>query len=135
MAGSFTDAFEIDVLKAATGQTTTILTTTALAHVYVGLCTSTPTDATGGTEVSGGSYARVESKSKWATPSAGSVATNAVVDFGTATGSWGTITHFELWDASTSGNRLGWGSLTASKTVGSGDSASCASGSLVMTLD
>lgn len=133
--GSFTDTVEVDLLKAVTAQTTTIFTTTALSNVYVGLFTSTPSDSAAGTEVSGGSYARVDSKTKWATPSAGSVATNAAVTFPTATADWGTVTHFALFDAITSGNRLMWGALTASKTVSNGDTASFASGALTLTLD
>lgn len=135
MAGSFTDAMEIDFLKAITGQATTIITTTPLAIIGVSLHTSAASDSAAGTEVATGSYARPDSKSKWATPSAGSVATNAVVTFATATASWGVVTDMGLWDALTTGNRLAWGTLTASKTVDNGDTLSFASGALVITLD
>ena len=82
--GSKSDVYEIDVLKATTGQATTILTTTPLAAVWIALFTADPTDSTGGTEVTGGAYARVDSKGKWAVPAAGSVANNAVITFPTA---------------------------------------------------
>lgn len=131
---SLTDGFEIDLLKAITGQSTTILSTTALAHIYIGLTTgSTPTDSTGGTEVATGSYARVDSKTHWAAPSGGSVSTNADLTFPTATADWGAITGFELWDASTTGNRLAWGTVT--KTISNGDTATFTSGNLTITLD
>lgn len=133
--GSFSDTMEVDVLKAVTAQTTTILTTTALSAVYVALYTAAPTDSSAGTEVSGGSYARVDSKTKWATPASGSVATNAVVTFPTATADWGTVVAFRLMDDITAGNALMWGALTASKTVSNGDTASFASGALTLTLD
>lgn len=133
--GSFTDAFEIDVLKAITGQATTILTTTPLAVIGVSLHTSAASDSAAGTEVATGSYARQDSKSKWATPSAGSVATNAAVTFATASASWGLVTDIGIWDATSSGNRTAWGALTASKTVDNGDTLSFASGALVITLD
>lgn len=137
MAGSFTDVLEIDFLKAITAQTTTIITTTALASVHVSLHTTGSSDATAGTEVStsGTAYARQDSKTKWATPSAGSVQTNATVAYPTATASWGTVTDMELNTAVTAGNRLAWGTLTASKTVDNGDTLSFASGALVVTLD
>jgi hypothetical protein len=132
--GSKSDTYEIDVLKATTGQTTTVLTTTPITP-YIALFTATPTDSTAGTEVTGGSYARVTSASKWATPSAGSVSTNASVTFPTATADWGTVTGFGVMTASTGGTLLMWGALTASKTVSNGDTASFASGALTLTED
>jgi hypothetical protein len=51
--GSKSDAYEVDVLKATTGQATTILTTTPLANIYCGLFTVTPADSGGGTEAVG----------------------------------------------------------------------------------
>lgn len=132
--GSKSDTYEIDVLKATTGQTTTVLTTTPITP-YIALFTTTPTDSTAGTEVSGGSYARVSSATKWATPSAGSVSTNATVTFTTATADWGVVTGFGVMTASTAGTLLMWGALTASKTVSNGDTASFASGALTLTED
>lgn len=132
--GSKSDAYEVDVLKATTGQATTILTTTPITP-YIALYTVAPTDSTNGTEVTGGSYARVSSAAKWATPSAGSVATNAVITFPTATADWGTVVAFRIMDAASAGNPLMWGALTTSKVIANGDTASWASGSLVLTED
>jgi hypothetical protein len=132
--GSKSDTYEIDVLKATTGQTTTVLTTTPITP-WIALFTTTPTDSTAGTEVTGGSYARVTSATKWATPSAGSVATNAVITFPTASADWGTVTGFGVMTASSAGTLLMWGALTASKTVSNGDTASFASGALILTED
>jgi len=132
--GSKSDVYEVDVLKAVTGQATTILTTTPITP-WIALFTTAPTDSTGGTEVSGGSYARVSSAGKWAAPSAGSVATNAAVTFATASASWGTVTSFAVMSASSGGSILMWGTLTTSKAVGSGDTASFASGALTLTED
>ena len=135
MAGSLTDTMEVDVLKALTGQATSILPTAALSAVYVALVTTTPSDSAAGTEVSGGSYARVDSVVKWAAPSAGSVSTNAAITFPTASADWGTVVGFNLFDASSGGNRIGWGTFAVSKSVLSGDTASFASGQLTITLD
>lgn len=112
-------------------------TFTAPATVYVSLHTSATTDAGGGTEVTGGSYARVavtSSLANWAgTQSAGSTtassgtggatSNNAAITFPAPSASWGTISHFAIWDASTAGNMLFHGSLTTSKTVNNGDAA------------
>jgi hypothetical protein len=62
-------------------------------------------------------------------------ATNgAAVEFVTATGSWGTVSHVGVFDALTSGNLLGWAALTASKTVSSGDVFRFDAGDLDITL-
>lgn len=134
--GSLTDGAEVDVLKMLTAQATTIFTTTALANLYARLTTTTPTDSAAGTEVTTGvGYAPVDTKTKWGTPSAGSVSNSAIVDYGTATGTWGTVVGVELWTASSGGTRIAWGTLTTSKSPTNGDPVSFAVGTLVMTLD
>ena len=44
------------------------------------------------------------------------------------------MSHIGIWDASTSGNLLFYGAVTASKAVASGDTISLAAGALVITL-
>lgn len=105
---------------------------TSPATVYVALFTSDPTDAGSGTEVSGGSYAR--QSATFAAPSNGASSTNADVQFPQATGNWGTITHFGIYDALTTGNLLYHGALTTSKTIETGDVFKIASGNLTVTL-
>jgi hypothetical protein len=105
---------------------------TSSASVYVALFTTNPTDADSGTEVSGGSYARVEAT--FDVPSNGSASTNADVEFAQATGSWGTITHFGIYDAIENGNLLYHGALTESKTISTGDLFKIPTGSLTVTL-
>lgn len=108
----------------------------AMPTAYVALFTAAPSDAGGGTEVSGGSYARVAtSGATWSAASAGAASNAAAISFPTASASWGTVTHYALFDASSSGNMLRWAALTASKTIGSGDTASFAIGALQMTED
>jgi len=108
-------------------------TYTSPTTVYAGLFTSDPTDAGSGSEVSGGSYAR--KAITFAAPSNG-VTTNsaAACEFDQATGSWGTITHFGIFDALTSGNLLYHGALTTSKTIASGDVFKFATSSVTVTL-
>lgn len=105
----------------------------------IALFTAAPSDSGGGTEVSGGSYARVNVApldANWSGASSTSGLTDnvAAITFPTATGSWGTITHVGIFDATTTGNLLFWGALTASKTVGSGDTFSIAIGDLDITF-
>lgn len=101
------------------------------ATVYIALYTSDPTDADVGTEVSGGSYAR--QAITFAASSGGVAATDATVTFPVATLSWGTITHFGLRDALTSGNLLVHGQFASSKTVGAGGEFTIPSGDLTVT--
>jgi hypothetical protein len=102
------------------------------ATVYVGLFTADPTDAGTGTEVTGGSYTR--KAITFGAPSNG-VSTNSVaVEFDQATGSWGTVTHFGILDASTSGNLLYHGALTASKVIDNGDVFKFAISAVSVTL-
>lgn len=95
------------------------------ANIYVALFTAAPNDAGGGTEVSGGSYARqaivTGASSGWDASSGGATANTAVLNFPTATANWGTITHIGLFDAATSGNLLFHGALTQSETINSGN--------------
>lgn len=116
---------------------TAIATMPALNVLYVALLTAAPSDSGGGTEVSGGSYARVAVNStlaNWAgTQSAGSTtassgtaavtSNNAAVTFPSPTGNWGVCSHFGIYDLAAAGNLLYWAALTASKTVNNGDAA------------
>jgi len=118
-----------DALINATLRNTTF---TSPATVYVGLFTTDPTDAGSGTEVSGGSYAR--QAGSFAAPSNGTSTTNADITFPTATGTWGTVTHFGIFTASTSGNLLYHGVLNNSKTIQTGDILKIETGNLTVTL-
>lgn len=105
-------------------------------NAYLGLFTSAPNDAGGGTEVSGNNYARVQIDTKMAAASSGSISSNANITFPAASGGdFGTITHIGIFDASTSGNLLAHGALTASKTISDGDTFQINSGSLTITID
>lgn len=106
----------------------------------IGLFTAAPSDSGGGTEVSGGSYARVSLNpldANWTAPdSTGGLTANAsAITFPSPTGNWGTITHFGIFDATSAGNLLFWGALTTSRIVNSGDAApSYAIGALTVTF-
>jgi hypothetical protein len=105
---------------------------TSPTTTYLALYTSNPTDADTGTEVSGGSYAR--QAITFAAPSNGVTTNSSAIEFPTATGSWGTITHVGIRDASTAGNLLFHTPLDVSKTIGSGDIFRISTGNLSVTL-
>jgi hypothetical protein len=106
---------------------------TSPATVYAALFTSDPTDAGTGTECTGTGYARTAIT--FAAPSGG-VTTNsaAACEFPQATGDWGTITHFGIFDALTTGNLLYYGALTTSKVIASGDVFKFSTSSVSVTL-
>jgi len=105
---------------------------TSPTTVYVGLYTTDPTDADTGTEVSGGSYARVAVT--FNAPSDGVTTNSAAVEFPQATGSWGSVGWIGIEDALTGGNLLYHTPLDAAKTIDSGDIFKIAIGSLSVTL-
>ena len=105
---------------------------TSPATVYLALYTTDPTDADSGTEVSGSAYAR--QSITFGAPSNGVSTNSAAIEFPQATGSWGTITHIGIRDASTAGNLLYHSPLDASKTIATGDVFRVAIGSLSVTL-
>jgi len=105
---------------------------TAPSTLYLGLFTGAPGEAGGGTELSGSAYVR---KPITFTTSGDTTSNNAAVEFPTATGSWGTVTHVGVFDASTSGNLMVYATLSASKAVASGDVFRVPSGDLDITLN
>jgi hypothetical protein len=99
--------------------------------VYVGLSTGSFNDDNSGTELTGNGYARVSIS--FGAASSGTASNDAAVEFSAATGSWGTVSHFGLFDASSSGNLLIHGALTASKVIESGDILKIAIGDMDIT--
>lgn len=120
------------------------------ATTYYALATTSGSDAACGTEVTGGSYARVavtSSLANWAgTQSAGSTtassgtggttSNNIAVTFPAPTANWGSVVEFCVFDASTSGNLLFRTALTVPKTINNGDAApSFAIGAATFQID
>lgn len=130
MAGSLSNYAENKVIDHVLGKTSFTMPT-----AYLALYTAAPTDAGGGTEVTGGSYARQAIASAFGAASSGSSANTSQIAFTQASASWGTVVAFGILDASTAGNLLWWGDLTSSKAVASGDTAVFNTGQLTVTLD
>ena len=131
MAGSKSDYAELKVLELLVGKTAFSLPT-----AYVALFTVAPSDAGGGTEVSGGSYERkVTAGTDWNAAAAGAIDNANDITFVQATADWGTVVAFAVFDAITGGNMLWWGDLTTPKTIESGEQAKFAAGELDYTED
>ena len=113
MAG-FTDYLEDKVLDHVFGGSAYTAPTT----LYVGLFTAAPSDTGGGTEVSGGAYAR---QTAAFTVTNDTASNTSAIEYPTATADYGTVVAVGIFDASSSGNLLAYGNLTTSKTVSTGD--------------
>jgi hypothetical protein len=106
-------------------------TFTAPSNVYLGLSTGSLGDDNSGTELSGNNYSRVSVS--FGAAASGTMSNDAAIEFAAATGSWGSVSHWGLYDASSSGNLLLHGSFSAAKTIASGDVLKVATGDLDIT--
>lgn len=130
---AFSDYLENELLD----HTLKNLAFTSPAAVYVALATASFADDNSGTanEISTTGTAYARQAATFAAASGGSASTSATITYPTATANWGTITHFGIYDASTAGNLLYHGALTASKIINSGDTFEIQAGNLTVTLD
>lgn len=127
--GAFSDYLEEALLNHVLRNTAY----TAPATVYLALFTTAPGEAGGGTEVSGGGYAR--QAISFNAPSGGTCTNSADVNFPQATADWGTIQGFGIFSAATGGNLLFYGNFTVAKQVLNGDYFTVPVGQLSITLD
>ena len=127
MPGNLTNYLESKLIDHFLG-TTTYTKPTA---VYVGLFTVTPGEAAGGTEVTGGSYAR--QAATFGAASSGATTNSANIDFAGMPAA--TTVAIGIFDAITSGNMLLYGALTTNKTTDAGDTLRIATGSLSVSID
>lgn len=105
----------------------------------IALFTVAPTDAGGGTEVTGGSYVRIDVPpldANWSGASSTSGLTDNVAEiaFPVATANWGTVVAVGIFDALTVGNLLFHGTLTTSKVVNTSDQFKFPIGDLDITF-
>ena len=125
---SFSNDFETRVLQYIF--TTGSVTRPTARHVA--LYTAAPNDSGGGTEVSGGAYAR----QSVAFTVSGNTATNSgAVEYPTATASYGTVSHVGVFDAASGGNLIAYAALSASKAIDTGDVFRIPAGDLDITLE
>jgi hypothetical protein len=133
---AFSDDMEQDILLRYLKNTTTQITSTPAASVYVGLGTAGAD--TGLTEpAAGNGYTR--QAFVFGTPSGGTITgPTAAVTFGQCTGSnWGTITHFGIFDATstTTFKMLFWGALGSSVAINVNDRFEFAASAVTITVD
>jgi hypothetical protein len=135
----FTDTLELAVLNHVMGKGTF----TPNAQTWIGLSSTTPTEAGGTfTEPSGGAYARPATQGTTATGAAWNTATatapayvdnSGVITFPTASADWvagANLTYFGGFTALTAGTLHWFGLLTTPKPVLNGDTASFAAGGI-----
>lgn len=93
--------------------------------IHLGLFTAvTSAEAGTGTEVTGGSYARVTVTSSFGASTDGAGSNPAAITFAAPTATWGTVTHFAIFDAATAGNAItALKALTVSRLISNGDAA------------
>jgi len=124
---SFTDTFETRVLT----WVFTASSATRPTAWFVGLYTATPNDTGGGTEVSGGGYVR---KAATFTISGDTASNSGAIEYPTATGNYGTVSHVGIFDASSGGNLIAYAALSVAKTISTGDVLRIPAGALDVTL-
>ena len=131
---AMSDFLEVKILDHITGRTAY----TKPSAVFLGLSTGDLTDTgSGSSEISGNGYTRVEVGFDQATVGTGAAASTtqntSAIDFPSATGNQGTISHWALFDAAASGNMLIHGAFSASKTIETNDVLRIAAGDLDLT--
>ena len=127
MAGNLTNYLENKLIDHFLGTTSY----TMPADVYVALFTDAPSDAAGGTEVTGGSYAR--KVATFTAASSGATSNDSNIDFTSMPAA--TTVAIGIFDALTSGNMLLYGTLTTNKTTDAGDTLRIATGDLDISID
>ncbi len=124
-------------------------TFTPPATSYIALYTVCPTDSTTGTEVTGGSYARVavaSSLANWAgtqgagttvasSGTSGTTSNNGAITYPAATADLGTVNCFGVNTASSGGTLLIYAPLTTPRSITNGSTASFAVGALTFQID
>ncbi len=100
---------------------------------WLALFTAAPGETDGGTEVTGGAYARQQVT--FGTPTDGTMKNSAAIEFPTATAAWGTAVSWGLFDAATAGNMVWYGNITTPKELLAGDIYRVNANNLTLTMD
>lgn len=131
--GSLTDYAELELLDHVCNAAYS-----PVATVYLCLCTADPTDAATGASMNecanADGYARTAIS--FGTAASRQIDQDADTTFPSATGSWGTVSHWAICDTNTygSGNVLAHGAFAVSKAVGDGDTPKVASGEIYVNF-
>ena len=101
--------------------------------LYLALYTVAPTADGGGTECTGGSYARASvtnDLTTWPAAAASSKANGITLSFATPTAPWGDVVAWGLHDHITNDSLVLWGLLDSTVTVDTSDTVQFAAGDL-----
>ena len=119
---------------------------------YFALCRTTPVDASTGSNLdepgAASGYLRTNlapTQGNWlntqgtsaaaSTGTNGTTSNNAAISWATTTSAWGTINSIAICDATSGGNVLFWGSLSANRIINSGDTPSFDVGTVSLQID
>ena len=106
---------------------------TPASPLKVALFTTAPGEAGGGSEVSGGSYARTNVT--FSSASNGSITNSNDVVFPTATASWGTVVAIAIYDSAGTPVMIWYGPTAVGKAVETGDEYRLPAGAITLTAD
>jgi hypothetical protein len=107
-----------------------VATYTPPATIYLALAEEDFTEAGSGTELSGGSYARVACT--WDAASSGATANDTLITIAAMPAC--ALSHLSLWDAATAGNMLIYGEFDDVVVLASGEDFAAALGELDIAL-
>ena len=106
------------------------------SNIYVALSTADPGEAGAGiAEPVGNGYSRAQTAPADWSRADSTMANSANVEFDEATGAWGTVTHFALFDSDENANFLGSAALGTAKSPTAGDVPRFGIGDLTVSLD
>ena len=126
MADNLPNIIENQLLDALVGTTAYTVT----GPIKLALVTANGDDATPGTEVTGGSYAR--QTIAFGAASSGSIANSASISFAGMPAA--TVVGIEIYDSAGTPKRLAYGALTTSRVVTAGDTVQFASSAITLSL-
>ena len=126
MADNLPNVIENQLLDALVGTTAYTVTT----PIKLALVTTNGDDATAGTQVTGGSYAR--QTITFGAASAGAIANSAAISFAGMPAA--TVVGIELYDNAGTPKRLAYGPLTTSRSVAAGDTVQFAISAISLSL-
>jgi hypothetical protein len=101
---------------------------------FLALYTAAPSDAGGGTEVSGAGYVRKAVTFGAAATPGGTTSNTGVVSYTAVGGVYGVVTHCAIFSAVSGGNMLWHGAMVAPRTINDSDTLSFAIGQIALTI-
>jgi len=126
VADNLPDIIENQLLDALVGTASYSVT----GPIKLALVTANGDDASAGTEVTGGSYAR--QTIEFDAAAGGSISNNALISFTSMPSS--TVVGIEIYDSAGSPKRIAYGPLTTSRVVTAGDTVQFSIDAIILSL-